>query len=120
MKDDAAIRPGLAGQRLAVDQEFAPARRLDAQEHAQERRLAAARSADDGDELVVADMQIDILEHHLCVVFLPKPLDGDLRHERGLVLPRERLERSSRSSASMAKASNVIHATYGRITSMAR
>ena len=45
-------RVGLAGQRLAVDQDLAARRCLLAEQHAQEGRLAAARGADERDERV--------------------------------------------------------------------
>ena len=64
--------PGSGCHRLAVDEQLAACGLLDAEQHAQERRLAAAGGADDGDELMVGDREIQILEHDLRAVFLPQ------------------------------------------------
>ncbi len=81
---DAAVRARLARQRLPVDEKFPSARRLDAEQHLQERRLATARCADDRHELMIADLQIDVFEHDLRAEILPKPFDRDLRHRGDL------------------------------------
>ena len=48
--------------RLAVDQDVAFVDRLQAGDGAQRRRLAAARLAEQHDELVVLDLQIEVLD----------------------------------------------------------
>src|SRR5262249_20791598 len=56
---------------LAADQELAGARRLEARDHAQHRRLAAARRAQEHEELAVARRQIDAVHRgDLAVKFL--------------------------------------------------
>ena len=49
--------------RLAVDQHVAVGDRLEAGDHPQQRRLAAARGADEDDELAVADGEVDAVDH---------------------------------------------------------
>ena len=60
-------RPAVGGRdgvdHLAVDGEFAAGRPLEAGDHAQQRRLAAAGRADEDDELAVGDLQIDVVQH---------------------------------------------------------
>src|SRR5438270_2589585 len=119
LEHDASVRPRLLRKRLPVDQEETSARRLDAQQHLEKGGLAASGRAHDGHELVVIDPEIDILEHHMAVEFLPQVLHGDLGHGDVLAQPNA-LARSSRSSQSMTNARNVIHATYGRMTSIAK
>jgi hypothetical protein len=50
---------------LAADEDSAGIRREQAGDHVQQRRLAAARMADQGDELTLADMQVDVAQHVL-------------------------------------------------------
>jgi len=56
---------------------------LEAADDAQQRRLAAAGGADEGDELVVGDVEADILERLDLVAALAEQLadllDGDFR-----------------------------------------
>src|ERR1700722_10889980 len=112
LKHDAAIRARLATQVLPVDEKLAAARRLDSQQHSQEGGLAAARSADNGDKLVIVDVQIDILEYDLIAEFLPQPLHRDLGHDCGPPSAQAKaLARNSLSARSIANASKVIHAT---------
>src|ERR1019366_4321557 len=54
LEDDAALRPG-AGDRVVVEQDLARARREKTADQVEQRALAAAARADDGDELVRVD-----------------------------------------------------------------
>ena len=47
---------------LAAQQDVAGGRRLHAGQHAQQRRLAAARRADDGEELAFGDVEVDAVD----------------------------------------------------------
>ena len=47
---------------LAVDANFACGRRLEAGDHAQSRRLAAAAGAEKGDELAALDGEVEVLD----------------------------------------------------------
>ncbi len=106
---DAAIGAWFARQRGAVDEELATGGGLHAQQHFQECGLAASRSADDGHELMVLDLQIDVLEHDLTGILLPQVLHGHLRHL--FSAQPKAFARSRRSIQSMLNASTVIHAT---------
>ena len=50
--------PGSSGKRMAIEQQLAPRRPLDAEQHSQKGGLAAARGADDGAELVLAHARL--------------------------------------------------------------
>src|SRR5271170_5123898 len=78
LEHDASVRPGLRGQRLAVDEELPAGRGFHTEQHFEERGLTATRRTDDGHELVIADLQIDILEYDLAAILLPQMPDGDL------------------------------------------
>ncbi len=82
LEHDAAVRPRLVRQRRAVEQHRAAGRPLLPEHHAQERALAAARRADDGDEGAGRDLDIDALEHDLVAVFDPHVADRDRAHRR--------------------------------------
>ena len=77
LEDDAALeaRPG---DLAAGHEDVAGARLLEAGEDVEDRRLAAARVADDADELAAADAEVDVLEHRLGAagVGLGQALDG--------------------------------------------
>ena len=121
LKHDAAVRPRLIRQRLAVEQHLAARRPLLAEQDPQERGLAAARRADDRDELAGLDVQADVLEHDLTAVLLPKPAHLQRAHRAAPAPYHGNTTRLiSRSARSSANASSVIHATYGRMTSMSR
>ena len=47
---------------LAVNQNLAGGRRVESGDQAEQRRLAAARRPDDGNELVIADRQIKLVQ----------------------------------------------------------
>ena len=95
---------------------------LDAEQHLQERRLAAARRADDRDELVIGDVEVQVLQHDLIAVLLPQTL---CTVTCAMVSAPSRptgtgaRARSAAASPSRTRAA-VIHTTYGRITSIAR
>ena len=46
-----------------ADDDLAAGDRLEARDHAQQRRLAAARRPDDDDELAVGDLGVDAVDH---------------------------------------------------------
>ena len=50
---------------LAHKDHVAAVRGLKAADDAQQRRLAAARGTEQGDELIVVDVEIDVVEHHI-------------------------------------------------------
>src|SRR5262245_19976534 len=119
LEDDAAIGAGLRRDGFAVDQQFTARRLIDTEQHAQERRLAPARRADDGDELTIGDVQVQIFEHDLLAVLLPQPTHRDRRHRQRVSAQGKKRARAWRSSQSIVYASSVIQMTYGRITSIA-
>ena len=51
-----------AGHVLPVDQDAARGRRLEAREHAQERRLAGARAAEQAEQLALVDVERDVVD----------------------------------------------------------
>src|SRR5690606_20648796 len=55
--------PPDAGYRMAVDQNLAPVGRFKSGEYPQKRGLAAARGADDGEDLATVHVQIQITQH---------------------------------------------------------
>jgi hypothetical protein len=71
-----------------ADQDVARADRLEPGDHAERRRLAAARRADQHDEFLVADLEIDVLHgvHHVAVALVQIP-DDDLCHDAALPNP---------------------------------
>ena len=80
LEDDAAVEIGLGLQRLAVEQDGAARRLLLAEQHAQERRLAAAGGPDQGHEGARLDLEIDLLEHDVVAVLLPDLVEDDGAH----------------------------------------
>src|SRR5450755_4241151 len=78
LEHDAAVGAGFGRQWLAIDEKLPAARCLHPQQHLEKRGLAASRGADNGNELVIADMQVHVLEHHLIAELLPQVLDGNL------------------------------------------
>ena len=62
LEDHAAIR-ARPGDRPAVEQHGAAARRDEAGDQVHQRRLAAARGADDGDEFAGSDVEADVVDH---------------------------------------------------------
>ena len=61
LEHDGDVAPRLGDHRI-VDQHLAGGGRQEAGDEAQKRRLAAAGPADDGDELALADLQVDVFE----------------------------------------------------------
>ncbi len=74
--DAGAAAPSTA---LAFDRDLAARGRDQAVDAAQQRGLAAARRADDGDDLAVADVEIDVAEDFERAVMLAEALDADTR-----------------------------------------
>ena len=66
---------------VAVDRDLAAGDLFQPGDHAQGRRLAAARRADQHDELLVGDIEIDRADRLDLVVFLDHLAERDLRHE---------------------------------------
>src|SRR5690606_32754964 len=62
LEDHAALGARSANRR-SVQQDPAPRRLDEAREHAQHRRLAAARRPDDRDELLVTDLEAHVVDH---------------------------------------------------------
>ena len=82
LEHDAAVRAGFRHKPLPGDLDHALAGFDLAEQHAQKRGLAAARSADDGHELVLVDLEPDVLEHRLARVALPHVADLHQAHVR--------------------------------------
>ena len=53
------------GDVLAVDADLAGGRRLEAGDHAQRRRLAAAAGPEERDELAALDRELEVLDHRV-------------------------------------------------------
>jgi hypothetical protein len=81
-----------AGHVLAVDQYPAGARRLETPEHAQERRLAATRCAEQAEDLALVDLEADVVNRLEIAERLRDPLDLDVR-TRARIPPRRGLDR---------------------------
>ena len=77
--DDAAVDRHLAGRDL-----------LEAGDHPEQRRLAAARGADEHDELTVLDLDRDAVHHLQRAVVLLHVADADVGHRRPPVRARAR------------------------------
>lgn len=80
LEDDAAIRPRLLRQGFAVEQDRSSRRPLLAEQHTQERRLAAAGRADKGDEGARGNRQRHIFKHDLVAILFPDLFDHQLAH----------------------------------------
>jgi hypothetical protein len=76
-----AMRRRDAIHHLAVDGDLAPAQILEPGDHAQHGRLAAARRSDQHDELLVADLEVDVLDRMDLVELLVEIANNDGRHE---------------------------------------
>ncbi len=63
----------------AIDQNASLARRFEAAQHAQKRRLAAARSAQQREELTLFDLEIDLVDRGEIAETLGDSLDADQR-----------------------------------------
>ena len=66
--------------RLAADTHSARRRLNETGDHAQRRRLAATRRAEQDDELALCDVEIDVLDDVDVVVALAQPFERDARH----------------------------------------
>jgi len=107
-----ALRCGLAGERHSVEQQRSTGRPFLAEQHAQKRGLAAAGGADQGDETVRLDFEIDPLEHDPVIVLLPEIADADrAQRRRAAANQGNSLRWATRIARSSRKASSVIHAT---------
>ncbi len=67
LKDHAAIRPG-SGDGLAIQKDFAAARLVQAGHDADQGGFATARRPDDADKFPAADVERNVIEHHLMTV----------------------------------------------------
>ena len=79
---DRALVGAQMGHVLAVDANFARARRLEARDHAQSRRLAAAAWSEEGDELAALDREIEIPDDRVGAEGLANAGQGEKRHGR--------------------------------------
>jgi hypothetical protein len=80
LEHHAAVGVGLVLQRSAVNENSAARLLLVAEQHAQERGLAAARRPHESHERARRDLEIDVLKHDVVAVFLPDLLERDCRH----------------------------------------
>src|SRR5579883_2675582 len=67
---------------LGADEDLARGDRLQARDDAQQCRLAAAGGADEHDELVIGNLQIEIADHGVVAVTLDEVADRDRRHRK--------------------------------------
>ena len=67
------------GHPLLADQHLAGVERQQPVDAAQQRRLAAAGRPDDGDDLALTDVEVDVAEHFERAVALAEALDADAR-----------------------------------------
>ncbi len=74
-----AVQAG-AGDRLAMQRDLAGIRPLEAGDQAEQRRLAAAGGAEDGDQLAGADVEVDIVQHLLVAEALGDAREGERAH----------------------------------------
>ena len=113
LEHDAAIRHRAQASSGSPSTRILPARRpLLAEQHAQERGLAAAGRADKRDEGARLDVERDLLEHDLVAVLLPDIVEADPAHAALTDANQgNALRWSRRSPASIRKASSVIQMT---------
>ena len=74
---DGALVGGEQGNILAVEQNLPARGEVEARDHAQRRRLSAARGAEEGDELTLVDVKADIVDDEGVVVILDDVLEFD-------------------------------------------
>ena len=74
---DGALVGGKQGNILAVEQNLPARGEVEARDHAQRRRLSAARGAEEGDELTLVDVKTDIVDDEGVVVVLDDVLEFD-------------------------------------------
>ena len=79
---DVALRGALPGDVLAAEEDPALGRQLEAGDHAQGRRLAAARRAEQAEEFAVLHGEGRVLHRHEVGKGLVQALDADLGHRR--------------------------------------
>ena len=77
---DVALAGAPHGDVLAAEQDLAAGRQFEPGDHAQRRRLAAARRPEHDEELAVLDGEVGILHRDELAEFLPQIFDPDLRH----------------------------------------
>jgi hypothetical protein len=77
LEHEAAVAAG-AAHRAAVEQDVAGTCRFQPGDDAQQRGLAAAARADEGDELAMGDVGIDIAQHLEVAEALAECPDGEL------------------------------------------
>ena len=90
---DLALVRRQAGDVGAFDADLARARRLEACDHAQRRRLAAAAGAEQRDEFATLDREIEGLHHGVGAVKFLNAAEGEKRHA-GVLYGRERAARA--------------------------
>ena len=93
---DVALRRMQIVDRLAVDADLAGADRLEARDGVEQRRLAAARRADQHEEAALVERQIDALEDFERAEALAQPADFEEGH--GFILSPRRPSGRARSS----------------------
>ncbi len=79
-KGDVALRGAPEGDVLAVQQDTARGGQLEPGDHPERRRLAAARGAEQAEELAIADGEARILDGDEIAEGLVQILDPDLGH----------------------------------------
>ena len=74
---DGALVRGEQGNILAVEQDLPARGEVEARDHAQRRRLSAARGAEEGDELTLVDVKADVVDDEGVVVIFDDVLEFD-------------------------------------------
>ena len=98
----------LPGDLLALDDDASPVDRLEQVDTAEQRRLAGAGGADQADDVVLGDVQVDAAEH----LQLPEGLVHTVEEQRfAHVLDACRRRRSRSTSQSVNRASGIVSAT---------
>ena len=62
----------------AIDQDFAAGGLFESRQHAQQRGLAAARAAEQAEQLLLVDLQRDVVDRDKVTKFLGDPINGDV------------------------------------------
>jgi hypothetical protein len=85
--DAARARRHVGARALAVDEDLARAGMLEPGDHAQQRRLAAARGPEENEELAVRDAQVHAADRVNVSIVLLQPANLDRRHETTPISP---------------------------------
>src|SRR5918995_2520472 len=109
LEHNAPVGIRLGSQGFAIEEDFAAAWPFLAQQHAQQRRLSAARGPHESNKGAGRNVERDLLEHDLIAELLPDVPDADRAHEAlGSANQGKSFLWSHTRAASAAKARSVI------------